>query len=278
MKRSVVGFLVAIALAVAILVPVWALFPSAALPQNLTFATSAQMRSATEALEAYPFVTMLDETSQVRSWRLWVDDGTAKSTIFLIGANRMQGKLVKLTAAVFAGILLAFVVRIVAKFVFTKARGYNFLLGRLALLLAGAFIVSFLLPVAICNHPTALVFSLPLAIGFGIASTGKDPQSGSQGSAPIPQGAVPFGPPPGYGAQGGQPGYGAQPGYGPQGGQPGYGAQGGQPGYGAQPGYGPQPGYGSQPGYGPQGGAPQGPPPGGPGQGGWPPGGAPPAA
>lgn len=64
MKRSVVGFLVAIALAVAVLVPVWALFPAAASPGSIAMGGKAGLRSATEAFEAYPFVTMLDETSR----------------------------------------------------------------------------------------------------------------------------------------------------------------------------------------------------------------------
>lgn len=217
MLRSVIGFLVSIVLAVALLVPTWVTFPTSAMPWNLQYASFEKMERATRDLEAYPFLTVLDERVQAASWRAWIDDRSAKSEIFLIGANRMTLKLAKLSAAVFGGILLAFVVRWIAKAVFSRVRGYSRLTGRLALILMGAFVLSFLLPVVIANHPGALLYSVPLLVGFVIASTGKDPQAAQQDAqvAPIPYGVGPFGPPPGHGAHGGQgayPGYGASPG------------------------------------------------------------------
>jgi membrane protease subunit (stomatin/prohibitin family) len=83
--------------------------------------------------------------------------------------------------------------------------------------------------------------------------------------APMPYGAPPGYPPPGY--PGAAPGY-PPPGYPPQGAPPGYPPQG----YGAPPGY-PPPGYGAPPGYGPPPGYGQ--PPAPPGAGGY---GPPPAA
>ncbi len=230
MKRSILGFVVSFVLAMLLLGVVWATFPGSASPDSLRGATFAQMEQATKDMESYPFVSALDENSQVRSWRTWIDDRSAKSSIFMIGANRMQGKLLILSAAVIGGIFLAFLVRIIAKVVFSKPRAQALspLLGRLALLLFGAFIVAFLLPVAIANHPMALIFSIPLAIGFGIASTGKDPPPAP--SPPILAGVGPFAPP-GHGQggfpQGGFPG--GQGGY-PQGGQGGF-PQGGQGGF-----------------------------------------------
>lgn len=148
---------------------------------------------------------------------------------------------------------------------------------------SGAFVVSFLLPVAICNHPTALVFSIPLAIGFTIALDRKGRRApGANGTHPA-RCASPSARLRGTGRNRGMGrnrgigrnrcmGAGRRPTWirgaawiWPQ--------PGTQPGYGAQPGA--QPGYGAQVGYGPQGGAPQAPPPGGPGQGGWPSGGTP---
>lgn len=231
--RAVVGFLVSIALAICLLGATWATYPSSALPWNLETARFAQMEQAANGLEAYPFLTMIDERAQAASWSAWIQDRSAKSEIFRLGANRMLQKLVKLSAAVIGGILLAFSVRFVAKAVFGKARGHNWLLGRLALVLIAAFVVSFLLPVAVANHVMTMIYSLPLLIGFIIASTGKDKQAPPPAAPPY--GAGPFGPPPGYGPQGSYPQgpYSGGPGPyqpGPYSGGPGYGPQGpGQP-------------------------------------------------
>jgi len=272
----VIGFVVAFALAVAVLVPVWAMFPASASPDRFNAATTRQdFQRAAADLEAYPFVSIIDENAQMWSWRSWAKEGGTGASTWRIGAERMQGKLLKLTGAVFGGIVLAFLVRLIAKAVFSKpAQGYSYFRGRLALILFGAFLISFLLPVGICNSPGALIFSIPLLIGFIIASTGKDPAAQPAAPAPIPYGVGPFGPP----GQGGYP----QGGY-PQGGYP----QGGYP-QGASPqGASPQGGYpqgGYPQGASPQGGYPQGASPqgqggypqgqGGPPQGGWsPPGG-----